>query len=199
MQAHQYPHHFPAALLRRNSADTPAAGLSGTGRGVVTVAGDGGCGGSHSWGASAPQQPHSGSGSSLMLNTALLGRVGQQQPQQQQQPQSGGSNAVAAGQHAGSTSSSAAAAAAALPSARASVSDSVPVRGISRGHSGSSRAGQGVKWDPEIQGGDGGTAGGGCSEGGGTTGFGSVVEVEDGLKEPLLGEHDGDSGSDTDD
>jgi hypothetical protein len=123
-----------------------------------------------------------------------LGRAGQQQQQQQQQqPGASGNNAVAAApQQAGSSSTAAAAAAlaAARASVRASVSDSVPVRGISRSHSGSSRAGQGVSWDPEIQGGEGGTAGGGGSGGRGTTGFGSVVEVEDGLKEPLLGEHD---------
>jgi hypothetical protein len=146
--------HVPAELSRRNSADTPGVQQQGL-RGVSAEGGV--FGGSHSWGASAPHPAGSGnSGSTTLLHLGLLRR------HQQQQQGDGGSIPAAA-----------------AAAASAAATGSVAVRGLSRAHSGGSRAGAG---------GDEG-AGRGARDNpvaaAAAAGFGSVVEV-DGLKQPLL-------------
>lgn len=148
-----HQHHLPSdALLRRNSADAPAM------QGARGADGSAVFGGSHSWGASAPHPAGSGGSGSSLLNRGLLHR--QPQSQQQQQQQVAVADAVAA---------------AAAAAARAAAGG-VPTRGISRAHSGSNNANNGI----------GATAGGVDGSGApAAAGFGSVVEV-DTLKQPLL-------------
>jgi len=155
-------HHLAAGLLRRNSADS--VGLRGgrEAEGMVT-------GGAHSWSTThAPGSGGSGSGSSL-LNRGLLGR---EQAAQQSPPQP----------LPDSTGVAAMASAAAAASAAGRATGSVPVRGISRAHSGDPGPGAG-----SSAGGSGGAVAAAAT----VAGFGSVVEVDD-LKQPLLSSSDED-------